>query len=90
MTDIDQENPYKFYLSIPRESNTPSAPSIERMPLHNDKGHSYRLQKITEVQTSLENEVKKRETLAKKYSRAARVVDNIDTVLITITMASGV
>ena len=34
MTDIDQVHPNKIYPSIP------SAPSIEMMPLHNDKDHS--------------------------------------------------
>ena len=58
----------------------PTAPPIE------DQGQGYRLQKINEIQAFLEKEVATRETLSKKYFRAARIVDNVDTVLITITL----
>ena len=61
----------------------PTAPPIE------DQGHGYRLQKINEVQTFLEKEVATREALSKKYFRAARIVDNVDTVLIAITLGGG-
>ena len=61
----------------------PTAPPIE------DQGHGYQLQKINEVQTFLKKEVATREALSKKYFRAARIVDNVDTVLIAITLGSG-
>ena len=61
----------------------PTAPPIE------DQGQGYRLQKINEIQTFLEKEVKTREALSKKYVRAAKIVDNVDTVLITITIGAG-
>ena len=61
----------------------PPAPSIE------DQGQGYRLQKINEIQTFLEKEVETREALSKKYSRAAKIVDNVDTFLITITIGAG-
>ena len=61
----------------------PTAPPIE------DQGQGYRLQKINEIQTFLEKELKTREALSKKYFRAARIVDNVDTVLITITLGGG-
>ena len=61
----------------------PSAPPIR------DQGQGYRLQKINEIQAFLEKEVETREALSKKYFRAARIVDNVDTVLITITVAAG-
>ena len=57
----------------------PTAPPIE------DQGQGYRLQKINEIQTFLEKEVATREALSKKYFRAIRIVDNVDTVLIVIT-----
>ena len=60
----------------------PTAPPIE------DQGQGYRLQKINEIQTFLEKEVEKREALSKKYFRAAKIVDNVDTVLITITIGA--
>ena len=54
-----------------------------------DQGQGYRLQKINEIQAFLEKEVATRETLSKKYFRAAKIVDNVDTVLITITLEAG-
>ena len=62
----------------------PTAPPIE------DQGEGYRLQKINEIQTFLEKEVVNKEDLSKKYFRAARIVDNVDTVLIAITLSDGV
>ena len=61
----------------------PTAPPIE------DQGEGYRLQKINEIQAFLEKEVTTREALCKKYFRAARIVDNVDTVLIVITLGGG-
>ena len=61
----------------------PTAPPIE------DQGQGYRLQKINEIQAFLEKEVATREALRKKYFRAARIVDNMDTVLIAITSGGG-
>ena len=62
----------------------PTAPPIE------DQGQGYRLQKINEIQAFLEKEVATRGVLSKKYFRAASIVDNVDTVLITITLGGGV
>ena len=59
----------------------PTAPPIE------DQGQGYQLQKINEIQAFLEKEVATREALSKMYFRAARIVDNVDTVLIAITIA---
>ena len=64
-------------------SKLPTAPPIE------DQGQGYRLQKINEIQTFLEKEVETREALSKKYFRAAKIVNNVDTVLITITIGAG-
>ena len=61
----------------------PTAPPIE------DQGQGYRLQKINEIQAFLEKEVATREALSKKYFRAAKIVDNVDTVLITLTLGAG-
>ena len=44
---------------------------------------------INEIQAFLEKEVATREALSKKYFRAAKIVDNVDTVLITITLGAG-
>ena len=61
----------------------PTAPPIE------DQGQGYQLQKINEIQAFLEKEVATREALSKKYSRAAKIVDNVDTVSITLTLGAG-
>ena len=59
------------------------APPIE------DQGQGYRFQKINEIQAFLEKEVTTRAALSKKYFRAARIFDNVDTVLIAITLGGG-
>ena len=61
----------------------PTAPPIE------DQGQGYRLQKINKIQAFLEKKVATREALSKTYFRAARIVDNMDTVLIAITIGGG-
>ena len=54
-------------------------------------GHSYRLKVITNVQKFLEEEISKRETFSKKYFPIAKIVSNVDSVLIGITIcAEGV
>ena len=62
----------------------PTVPPIE------DQGQGYRLQKINKIQVFLEKKVATREALSKKYFRAASIVDNVDTVLIAITLGGGV
>ena len=54
------------------------------------KGRGIDYKKINEIQTFLEKEVTTSEALSKKYFRAARIVDNVDTVLIAITLDGGV
>ena len=61
----------------------PMAPPIE------DQEQRYRLQKINEIQALFEKEVVIREALSKRYFRAARIVENVDTVLIAITLGGG-
>ena len=66
-----------------KENLYPRVPTA--LPI-DDQGQGYRLQKINEIQMFLEKEVVSREALSKKYFRAARIVDNLDTVLIAITL----
>ena len=61
----------------------PTAPPIE------DQGQGYRLQNLNEIQAFLEKKVATREALSKKYFRVAGIVDNVDTVLIAITIGGG-
>ena len=53
------------------------------------KGKDIDFKKINEIQAFLEKEVATREALSKKYFRVARIVDNVDTVLIMITLGGG-
>ena len=65
-------------------------PKLPTAPPIDDQGQGYRLLKINEIQSFLEKEVVTREALSKKYFKVARIVDNVDTVLITITLGGGV
>ena len=55
-----------------------------------DGGQSYRLQTINEIQRVLEDEREKRHNLSKKYHKAVKVVGNIDSALVTISMGLSV
>ena len=86
MTEIKE----KIYPELPNIRETPNAPSIVNGGA-DDRGHSYRLNVIRDVQKFLEEEIKKREAFSKKYFRIAKVVNMIDNGLITITIgAEGV
>ena len=54
----------------------------------NDLGHSNRLKVISDVQKFLEEEIGKREAFSKKYFRIAKIVSNVDSVLIVITICA--
>ena len=58
---------------------SPSAPPL-------DEGQSYRLQKINEIQSVLEDEREKRHNLSKKYHRAVKVINNIDSTLMAVSV----
>ena len=80
----------KIYPELPNIRETPNAPPIVNGGA-DDRGHSYRLNVIRDVQKFLEEEIKKREAFSKKYFRIAKVVNMIDNGLITITIgAEGV
>ena len=64
-------------------------PRLTTAPLIEDQGQGYRLQKINEIQLFLVKEVVTREALSEKYFRAARIADNVDTVLIAVTIGGG-
>ena len=76
----------KIYPTLPDIRESPSAPAVELKNL-NDKGHSYRLKVITNVQKFLE-EISKREAFSKKYFRVAKYVSVVDSVLIGITVCA--
>ena len=80
----------KIYPTLPTIRETPNAPPVVNGGA-DDRGHSYRLNVIRDIQKFFEEEIKKREAFSKKYFRIAKVVNMIDNGLITITIgAEGV
>ena len=81
----------KLYPSLPVIRENPSAPDIELREIVNNNttdGHTYRLKVISDVQKFLETEINNRDAFSKKYFRIAKVVSNIDNVLISITICA--
>ena len=68
----------------------PSAPDIELTEMRNEGAHSYRLKVITDVQKYLEEEITRRENFSKKYFRISRVINSVDSVLISISLGAGI
>ena len=78
----------KLYPSLPTIREDPTAPPVVNGGA-DDRGHSYRLKIIREIQEFLEKEFKQREDLNKKYLRIAKYT--VDNGLITVTLgAEGV
>ena len=77
----------KIYPTLPTIREQPTAPNVVNGG-SDDRGHSYRLKIIREVQEFLEEEIKNREAFSKKYFRIAKVVNMIDNALITITIGA--
>ena len=77
----------KIYPTLPTIREQPTAPNVVNGG-SDDRGHSYRLNVIRDVQKFLEEEIKKREAFSKKYFRIAKVVNMIDNTLITITIGA--
>ena len=78
----------KVYPELPTIRELPSAPVVNGGA--DDRGHGYRLNIIRELQTFLEEEIKKREAFSKKYFRIAKIVNMVDNVLITVTTGAEV
>ena len=70
-------------LSQCNRETSPSAPPL-------DEVQPYRLRKINEIQSVLEDEREKRYNLSKKYHRAVKVVNNIDSALMTVSVGLSV
>ena len=77
----------KIYPELPTIREQPTAPNVINGGA-DDRGHSYRLRIIREIQEFLEGEIKNREAFSKKYFRIAKVVNMIDNALITITIGA--
>ena len=78
----------KIYPTLPTIRESPTAPDIELTEMGNDQGHTYRLKVITDIQKFLETEISKRDAFSKKYFSVARILSNIDSVLIGITICA--
>ena len=77
----------KIYPELPTIRENPSAPNVVNGG-NDDRGHSYRLKIIREVQEFLEEEIKSRESFSKKYFRIASIVNMVDNALITVTIGA--
>ena len=77
----------KIYPTLPTIREQPSAPNVVNRG-SDDRGHSYRLTIIREIQEFLEKEIKNRDTFSKKYFRIAKVVNMVDNGLIVVTIGA--
>ena len=80
----------KIYPTLPAIREDPTAPPVVNGGV-DDRGHSYRLKYIQDVQRFLEEEIKQRQAFSKKYFRISRIINIVDRGLITVTVgAEGV
>ena len=77
----------KVFPNLPPIREAPTAPPVVNGGV-DDRGHSYRLNLIREIQTFLETEIKNRDAFSKKYFRIAKIVNMVDNALITITIGA--
>jgi hypothetical protein len=75
----------KLYPDLP----SASAP-VGEVHIVEGSAHSYRLQKISEIQQELEREREKRSMLSKKYHRSVKIISAVDDSLVVCTMGLGV
>ena len=85
MVDLDEKP--KIYPTLPDIREQPTAPGIVNGGL-DDRGHSYRLNVISEIQKFFEEEINKRDAFSKKYFRISKIVNMADKTLIAITIGT--
>ena len=76
----------KIYPTLPDIREQPTAPVVNSGS--DDRGHSYRLKVISDVQKFFEEEINKRDSFSKKYFRMAKIVNMVDNGLIIITIGA--
>ena len=76
----------KIYPTLPDIREQPTAPVVNGGS--DDRGHSYRLKVILDVQKFLEEEIQKRDAFSKKYFRISKIVNMADNTLIAITIGA--
>ena len=77
----------KVYPELPTIREQPTAPVVNGG--EDDRGHGYRLKYIRELQKFLEEEIKNREALSKKYFRVSRIINMVNSGLATVTIGAG-
>ena len=77
----------KIYPTLPTIREQPTAPNIVNND-SDDRGHSYRLKVISDVQKFFDDEIQKRDVVSKKYFRIANIVNMVDNTLIVITIGA--
>ena len=77
----------KIYPELPTIREQPTAPNVINGG-SDDRGHSYRLKIIREVQAFLEEEINKRGAFSKKYFRIPKVIYVVDISLISVTIGA--
>ena len=77
----------KVYPELPTIRENPTAPVVNDGT--DPGGHGYRLKYIQEIQKFLEEEIKEREALSKKYFRISRIINIIDNGLAAVTLGAG-
>ena len=78
----------KIYPTLSTIMENPSAPPVVNGG-SDDRGHSYRLKYIQDVQRFLEEEIKQRDSFSKKYFRISRIINIVDSGLVTTTVCVG-
>ena len=78
----------KLYPSLPTIREDPSAPPVVNGGT-DDRGHTYRLKYIQDIQRYFEEEIKQRQAFSKKYFRIAKIINMVDNGLITVTVCVG-
>ena len=78
----------KIYPELPTIREQPTAPNVVNGG-EDDRGHSYRLNYIQDVQRFLEEEIKQREAFSKKYFRISRIIHIVDNGLSVVTLGIG-
>ena len=84
MTEMKEKT---LYPSLPDIREQPTAPNTVNND-SDDRGHSYRLKVISDVQKFFEEEINKRDSFSKKYFRIAKIVNITDNALIVITIGA--
>ena len=78
----------KIYPTLPAVRETPNAPPVINGGT-DDRGHGFRLKHIQELQKFLEEEIKNREALNKKYFRISRILNIVNSGLSSVVIAAG-